>query len=265
MTDTPSSPPSRVSTFDVAWDRGVATVSFDLAQPKNSFRTADVERLGAVLEEVVANEARCVVLRGARDVFSAGWDVTSMRPGKDDPAALIRDIVAPFCLKLRSLPAPTVSAIRGVALGFGLGLALSCDICLAEDDARVGSPFRNIGMVPDTGTHHYFLTRLGYAKAAELIFTGRLIDGAEATAIGLVDGSAPAGAVAAAAHKLALSIADGPTAAFRLSKEILLGGGSLGDVMAHEGHQLARAFQTADLKEGIRAFQERRAPVFTGR
>ncbi|MGO9419701.1 enoyl-CoA hydratase/isomerase family protein, partial [Roseiarcus sp.] len=160
---------------------------------------------------------------------------------------------------------PTVSAIRGVALGFGLGLALSCDISLAEDDARVGSPFRNIGMVPDTGTHHYFLTRLGYAKSAELIFTGRLIDGAEATAIGLVDGSAPRGAVAAAAHKLALSIADGPTAAFRLSKEILLAGGSLGEVMAHEGRQLARAFQTADLKEGIRAFQERRAPVFTGR
>ncbi len=264
MTDTPSSP-SRVSTFDVAWDRGVATVSFDLAQPKNSFRTADVKRLGAILDEVVANEARCVMLCGAQDVFSAGWDVTSIRPGKEDAAALIRDVVAPFCLKLRSLPVPTVSAIRGVALGFGLGLALSCDISLAEDDARVGSPFRNIGMVPDTGTHHYFLTRLGYAKSAELIFTGRLIDGAEATAIGLVDGSAPRGAVAAAAHKLALSIADGPTAAFRLSKEILLAGGSLGEVMAHEGHQLARAFQTADLKEGIRAFQERRAPVFTGR
>jgi enoyl-CoA hydratase/carnithine racemase len=261
----PLSSPSRISTFEVAWDRGVATVSFDLAQPKNSFRTADVERLTAALDEAVAREARCVVLRGAREVFSAGWDVTSIRPGEDDPTALITDVVAPFCRKVRSLPVPTISAVRGAALGFGLGLALSCDICVAEDDARLGSPFRNIGMVPDTGTHYYLLTRLGHAKACELIFTGRLLDGLEAATIGLVDRSAPPGAASAAAHELALSIADGPTAAFRLSKEVLLAGGDLDYVMAHEGRQLARAFQTADLKEGIRAFQERRKPVFAGR
>jgi enoyl-CoA hydratase/carnithine racemase len=264
MTEPPSSP-SHVSTFEVAWDRGVATVSFDLAQPKNSFRTADVEQLTEALDEAVARQARCVVLRGAREVFSAGWDVTSIRPEKDDPAALITNVVAPFCRKLRSLPLPTISAVRGAALGFGLGLALSCDICIAEDDARLGSPFRNIGMVPDTGTHSYFLTRLGHAKACELIFTGRLISGAEAAAIGLVDRSAPAGAAVSSAHELALSIADGPTAAFRLSKEILLAGGGLEDIMAHEARQLARVFQTADFNEGIRAFQERRRPVFAGR
>jgi enoyl-CoA hydratase/carnithine racemase len=251
--------------FAVSWREGVATVSFVTAQPKNSFRAEDVRRLSAKLDEAVAAKARCVVLRGGKGVFSAGWDIGSMDPAADDPAAVVNDIVSPFCRKLRELPVPTISAIGGVALGFGLGLALCCDIAIAEADACFGSPFRNIGMTPDTGAHYFFLSRLGYARACELIYTGRLIDGAEAARIGLVDRLAGPEGASEAAATLAAAIADGPTEAFRLSKEILLAGGDFDEVVAHEARQLARVFNTEDLKEGVRAFQERRKPVFQGR
>jgi enoyl-CoA hydratase/carnithine racemase len=236
-----------------------------LAQPRNAFRGADVALMAVLLDQAVATGARCVVIRGAGAVFSAGWDISSIQPDDDDPMAMIAGVVAPFCSKLRALPIPTISAVSGPALGFGMGLALSCDICLAEEDALFGSPFRNIGMVPDTGAHYYFLERLGYAMAAEFIYTGRLISGTEAASLGLINRAVPTGSVAARVDELARSIASGPTQAFRLSKEILLQGGSHSQMMEHEGRQLRRAFATADLHEGIAAFKERRKPVFVGR
>lgn len=243
----------------------VATLVLDLAQPKNTFRTADVQRLGALLDAALDAGARCLVIQGAGPVFSAGWDIGSIDPAADDPMAMIADVVGPFCRRLRELPVPTISAVTGPALGFGFGLALCCDLCIAEDDALFGSPFRHIGMVPDSGTHHFLLSRLGHPMAAELIYPGRLLSGAEAARLGLINRSVPRGELAAEVAKTAQAIASGPTQALRLSKEILLQGGDFDAMFAHEGRQLAQVFFTADLKEGISAFQQRRKPVFQGR
>lgn len=246
-------------------DGAVATLLLDLAQPKNTFRTADVQRLDTLLDEVLAAGARCLVIQGVGPVFSAGWDIGSIDPAADDPMALIGGVVGPFCKRLRELPLPTISAVAGPALGFGFGLALCCDLCIAEDDALFGSPFRHIGMVPDSGTHHFLLSRLGHPLAAELIFTGRLISGGEAAKLGLINRAVPRGELVTQVAHLAQSIASGPTQALRLSKEILLQGGDFDAMLAHEGRQLAQVFPTADLKEGIQAFQQRRKPVFQGR
>lgn len=246
-------------------DGAIATLVLDLAQPKNTFRTADVQRLGALLDEALAAGARCVVIQGAGPVFSAGWDIGSIDPAADDPMAMIANVVGPFCKLLRELPVPTISAVTGPALGFGFGLALCCDLCFAEDEALFGSPFRHIGMVADSGTHHFLLSRVGYPLAAELIFTGRLLSGTEAARLGLINRAVPRGELAAEVAKTAQAIASGPTQALRLSKEILLQGGDFDAMFAHEGRQLAHVFSTADLEEGISAFQQRRKPVFQGR
>lgn len=243
----------------------VATLTLGLARPKNAFRTEDARLLADRLDEALAAGARCVVLRGAGDTFCAGWDITSIRPGQDDPVALIEDVVAPLLRRLRALPVPTLSVVRGAALGFGFGLALSCDLCVADEAALFGSPFRAIGMVPDSGTHYFLRERLGTALAAELVYTGRLLPGAEAAQLRLINRALPAAALDEAAAKLAASIASGPTAALRLSKEILLAGGDFDAVLAHEARQLRAVFTTADLREGIAAFQQRRKPAFTGR
>ena len=266
MTETSNQASAAVAKAGIALHRDgdVATLLLDLAQPKNSFRAPDVERLDAMLDEAVESGARCLVIRGAGGVFSAGWDIGSIDPAADDPMAVIANVVGPFCRKLRELPVPTIAAVAGPALGFGLGLALCCDLCLADGDALFGSPFRHIGMVPDTGAHYFLLSRLGYPMAAELIYSGRMVGGEEAARLGLINRAVVNGGVAAEAHALARNIASGPTEAFRLSKEILLQGGDFEEMVAHEGRQLRKVFATADLHEGIAAFQQRLKPRFTG-
>ncbi len=243
---------------------GLAVLEIGLPQAKNSFRTENAQALGRLLDAAVAGGARAVLLRGAGPVFSAGWDVGSIDPTAADPMAMIGEVVGPLCRRLRELPVPTVAAVAGPALGFGFGLALCCDIVLAAEDAVLGSPFRHLGMVPDTGAHHILLNRVGFSLASELVYTGRLVPGSEAAALRLVNRAVPAGQLAEQAMRLALDIANGPTRAFALSKEILLQGGDFDAMLAHEARQLQRVFATADLREGIAAFQQRRKPVFSG-
>lgn len=251
--------------ISLAVNQAVATITLNLARPKNAFRPDDARLLGERLEEALAAGARCVVLRGAGDTFCAGWDVTSIRPGQDDPVAMIEQVVAPLLRRLRSLPVPTLAVVRGAALGFGFGLALSCDLCVAEEVALFGSPFRAIGMVPDSGTHYFLRERLGAALAAEMVYTGRLLSGAEAAQLRLINRALPVDRLDDAAGELASDIGNGPTVALRLSKDILLAGGDFDAVLAHEARQLRAAFASADLREGIEAFQQRRKPAFSGR
>jgi 2-(1,2-epoxy-1,2-dihydrophenyl)acetyl-CoA isomerase len=244
---------------------GISEIVLDLPTSMNTFRAEYVEQVKTELHAAMDEHSRCVLIRGAADVFSAGWDLASVKAGDDDPFGIITGVVAPFCEFLRELPIPTISAVAGPALGFGLGFALSCDICIADEKATFGSPFRQIGLVPDTGAHFYLLERLGLNKALELIYTGKMLNGAEAAAIGLVNRAVPAGTVVAEAQKLAAGIASGPTQAFSLSKRLLLVGGDYGTMMRAEADAQTKVFATADAAEGIRAFQERRKPVFTGK
>lgn len=245
-------------------DGGRATLIMDLPQSKNSFRSSDAQALGVLLDEAVAAGARCVVLRGAGPVFSAGWDISAINPAVDDPVALLGGVVGPLCRKLRELPVPTVAAVAGPALGFGFGLALCCDLVLADESALFGSPFRHIGMLPDSGTHHHLLSRIGYGKACELIYTGRTVSGSEAAVMGLANRVVPQGTLIDEANHLAAMVASGPTRAFAMSKEILTVGGDFDAMFSHETRLLQKVFATRDLKEGIEAFQQRRKPVFTG-
>ena len=116
---------SRGITLNV--NASVAEVVLDLPTAKNSFRTSDVVLLGTLLSQAVHQKARCVILRGAGKVFSAGWDISSITTESDDPMDVITGTVAPFCQLLRELPVPTIAAVSGAALGFGLGLALCWD------------------------------------------------------------------------------------------------------------------------------------------
>jgi 2-(1,2-epoxy-1,2-dihydrophenyl)acetyl-CoA isomerase len=244
---------------------GVALIEIDLPQARNSFRVENARALAVALDAAVEDGARAVLLRGAGAVFSAGWDVTSINPAVDDPMAMIGEVVGPLCRQLRALPVPTVAAVAGPALGFGFGLALCCDIVLAAEDALLGSPFRQLGMVPDSGTHHILLSRVGFSMASELIYTGRLLSGREAGDLRLVNRAVSADQLVEQATRLAQGMASGPTRAFALSKEVLLQGGDFDAMLAHEARQLKHVFATADLKEGIAAFQARRKPVFVGR
>jgi enoyl-CoA hydratase/carnithine racemase len=159
--------------------------------------------------------------------------------------------------------------VQGACLGAGLGLALGCDVVYVADDAKIGSPFARIGAVLDSGGHSFFVSRLGAHRALELIYTGRLLSGTEAAALGLVNQSMPRDVLLTHARKIAGQVAQGPTAAFMQSKRMVrrIDEEALGlfAVLKCEAQAQGAAGRTADYKEGITAFQQKRAPKFQGK
>ena len=243
---------------------GVARVVISRPQVKNSLRVAQMQALGDWVR-TAAEWARCIVITGEGGSFCAGRDLSEADPQHDDTLAILRDAIHPTIVAVHDCPVPTVAAVDGPALGFGFGLALACDLTVVADDARLGSPFRNIGCVPDSGAHRFMAQRIGRHRALELIYTGALLSGREAARIGLVNRSVAGAALASTVLALARSIAAGPPLAFKASKAILAREVSLQEGLDLEAQAQAQALRTADGIEGIRAFQEKRTPRFTGR
>lgn len=242
----------------------VAQIVLNRPEARNSLRIADMAALQARLDEVLASGARCLVLSGAGSAFCAGRDLKETDPERDDTAALMRTVINPLIETLYAATIPTIAAVDGPALGLGLGLALACDFVLAASSARLGSPFRNIGAVLDSGAHFFMRQRIGGPRTLELVLTGQLLDGTEAAKIGLVNRAVAAEGLQGEAEALAQEFASGPTAAFAASKEILRSREELHEVLEAEANNQARILAGPDGQEGIRAFQERRKPSFVG-
>lgn len=257
-----------MSTVRIDVDGGVADVVLDRADKLNAVNPPMVADLHAAFAQAEAAGVRALVLRGEGRGFCAGRDLADAEPGVEDAEAVLAGI-NPLFARLSRFPAPTFAAVHGAALGVGLGLALACDVVYAADDAKLGSPFARIGAVLDSGGHHHFVQRLGSHRALELIYTGRLLSGREAAEWGLVNAAIPGGELFDTVGAMAAAVAAGPTAAFLLSKR-LVGriqdeGLALDDVLAAEAKAQGEASRTHDYAEGIGAFQEKRAPKFTGR
>jgi 2-(1,2-epoxy-1,2-dihydrophenyl)acetyl-CoA isomerase len=252
------------SPFRLTADGSIVRIEINRPEKRNSLRLAEINELSSVLSDQRVLGARCLVLSGAGDSFCAGRDVRDIDPDNEDAYEILRDQIGAVLRKLHVLPLPTIASVRGPALGFGLGLALACDITIAADDAMFGSPFRRIGAVLDSGGHYYFQRRLGSHRAAELVFTGRMLSGREAADMGLVNEAVAAERLAARTQELASLIADGPTAAFRATKHILAKDRSLDEVFELEARYQKEVTRGPDGQEGLAAFRERRAPKFSG-
>lgn len=242
----------------------LAIVTLDRPAARNALSVADMARVGALVDDAARLGARCVLVRGAGGFFCAGRDLQDTRPGEEDTLGILRHHINPSLARVRACPVPTVAAVQGPALGFGFGLALACDIALVADNALLGSPFRNLGLLVDSAGHFHLKERVGRHRAAELIFTGRLLSGREAAAMGLVNRSLGSLDLDREALGMARAIAAGPTAAFRASKEILLADGDFAQVAEQEAVHQARLIDGADGREGVAAFRQKRRPRFTG-
>jgi enoyl-CoA hydratase/carnithine racemase len=246
----------------------VAELVLNRPERRNALDGPARAALGSALDELEKNPPRALLLRGEGKGFCAGRDLSDAEPLTEDGEAILSEM-NPLIARLTGLRCPTVAAVQGAALGFGLGLALACDLLLVGQGAKIGSPFAAIGAVLDSGSHLFLCSRIGPARTLELVYTGRFLSGAEAVEWGLANQVHPDDELLAAARALVATIAAGPTQTFLLSKDLVTriagGGMSLDDVLAAEAAAQGAASRTHDYGEGMTAFQDKRKPTFTGR
>jgi 2-(1,2-epoxy-1,2-dihydrophenyl)acetyl-CoA isomerase len=257
-------------------DRRIAVVTFNRPATRNAIgEHSDCQELIAALRDVDADPAISVlILTGAGTVFSAGGNIQGMRDRNGiGPLATPADTRANYRRGVQLIPrvlaeleVATIAAINGHAIGLGLDLAALCDLRVAADNAKFAASFIKMGITPGDGGAWVLQRVLGYARAAELILTGDTITAAEAVSIGLVNKIVPAEEVMREARALAERIAVNPPRSVRLSKRLLREAqhARLTDILELSAAFQAVAHETADHKEAVNAFIEKRSPVFTG-
>jgi len=212
---------------------------------------------------------RAVLLTGAGRAFCAGQDLAEAAPPDGSTPPDFRQIVEGYnelVLAVRRLEKPVVAAVNGVAAGAGANLALACDIVIAADTASFIQAFVKIGLIPDTGGT-YFLPRLvGMARATAMAMLGDRISAQQAKDYGLIYDVVPSPALMEEAGGIARRLASQPTRALGLIKRALNAtfDNPLAAQLASEARWQAEAARTADYREGVKAFQEKRTPRFAG-
>ncbi len=207
--------------------------------------------------------ARAVVLSAAGErAFCVGADLKERNAMSDEQIMAQRPVVRGAFTAVLGLEQPVVAAVSGYALGGGCELALSCDLIVADETAVFGLPETTVGLVPGGGGTQLMMRRTGQARAADLIMTGRRVDIAEAERLGLVDRRVPAGTARATALDLAGQIAGNSAVAVKAAKRALRQGwgADLEDALEIEDVAWRTAALSADRKEGIAAFNEKRPP-----
>jgi len=252
-------------------DDGVAVLTLDVPERRNAM-TEELTAAWADAIRLLAGDGslRCAVVTGAGSAFCAGGDLSWIDSGGSLGVVAIRSRMVPFYrtwLAIRDLEVPTIAAVNGAAIGAGLALALACDLRYAVPDAPLSAPFTLLGMHAGMATTWLLPEVAGLAVARELLLTGRVLTGAEAVPLGLVNRTFPPDAFMADVLQVARTVASRAPTATRLTKVALASGGHASFEAALAWESLAQpvTMATDDLREGLRAQRERRPPRFTGR
>ena len=246
-------------------DGGVALITLNRPQALNALSRSLMASLATELGRLAQDkDARCLVLWGGPKAFSAGADVNEMKAAT--PADMSSHPHLSRWDLLASFPKPVIAAVAGYAFGGGLELAMACDLVVCGESATLGQPEINIGVIPGAGGTQRLARALGRARAMELLLTGRPFSAREAHAGGLVNRVVADESVLPEAMRLAREIAQKPPLAVQAAKKSVLYSFEqpLAEGLAFERRLFYALFNTDDQKEGMRAFIEKRRPVFTG-
>jgi enoyl-CoA hydratase/carnithine racemase len=243
----------------------VATVTIDRPDKLNALTLAMVEEFRRVTTELDADpEVRVIVITGAGDrVFCVGGDLRSLLPAALEAR---NDILNPDPTQrfLSTVFTPVIAAIDGACLGGGFEIMLGCDIRVAAEDAVFGVPEGRWGLIPGSGTNVRLPKQVPWAIAMELLLTGATVKATRAHAVGLINEVVPHGQALDRAHEIARQIANNGPLAARTAKEIAVRSASLTDGFVLEHDLNRRILGSADAREGVQAFSERRPTSFTG-
>ena len=255
---------------------GIATITLNRPESLNSMNPEMLETMHVVAQQAADDAAvRCVIITGTGRAFSAGGDVKGMagrNGGEAAPAAPVDPTEAlrkqeEVSRLLQEMPKPTIAAINGVAVGAGLSVALSADLRVASDQARLGTAFARVGFSGDFGGTWLLQRLVGPAKAKEMYFMAEMVNAEEALRLGLVTKVVPHDSLMDETMALAKRLASGPTLAYGRMKDNFTYGATntFGDTLTREAGNMIASGKTEDHRNAARAFVEKREPEFSGR
>jgi len=248
----------------VRHDSHVVEVVLDRPKALNAVSTAFARDLSAALASVASDgSVRAVVLTSAVErAFCVGADLKERNEFSDDDLRAQRPVTRAAYRSVLDLQVPAIAAVHGFALGGGFELALACDLVVVDETAVVGLPEVSVGVIPGGGGTQLLTRRIGWSRAADLIFTARRLDAASALALGCVDRLVPAGSARAAALELAATIAANSPVGVRQAKKAMRLGldTDLAAGLDIEDDAWAVVAFSPDRAEGVLAFAERRLP-----
>lgn len=254
----------------------IGTITLNAPHRMNTISGQMLDLMSKKFLEADSNpDVRCIILTGAGRAFCAGLDLGSQAGQKESLGVLDNTDANMVELNLRDTPpivlhgidTPVICALNGGAAGYGLDIALGCDIRIAADTAKMAPGFAKRGILPESGGTWLLPRIVGYARAAEIAFTGRTLMADECLELGLVNKVVPAADLTAQARAMAAEIASNAPLAVRAIKRMMRAAETetFEQNVHHVFLQLLPLFRTKDFKEGVAAFIEKRPPNFTGR
>ncbi len=260
MTDSP---------ITIADQGGIRRITVNRPDKLNALNAATLDALFLAFEDAASNAtARVVVLTGAGPkAFVAGADIAEMADLRPTDARDFSLRGQRLMRRIETLPKPVVAMVNGFALGGGLELAMACHLRIAADNAKLGQPEINLGLIPGFGGTQRLLRLAGRAATLELCLLGAPLDAARALQLGIVNRVVAAAELEAETMKVAEQLAHAAPLALRGTLDAVNVGGECGieEGLQYETAQFGLMFSTDDMREGTRAFLERRKPVFSGR
>lgn len=247
-------------------ENGISTIMLNRPESYNALDYETLTKLEELIMEVEKNEDKILMLTGAGKAFCAGGDINMMTEvATEEQFAGIMDTLTTIATKLYTLPKIVITAVNGSVAGLGLSIALASDYIVANEEAKLGMLFAGIGLVPDGGGHFFLQERMGAHNAKQFIWNLEQVKAGQAQKMGLVDVVTDEKAEDAALE-MAQKVQMSPFQAIIRSKMILHEANLpiLEDILANEKKGQIAMSQTADHKEGITAFLEKRFPQFTG-